>query len=609
MATPHRITYFTHFSFTCISPLFFFARTAWGAHHTHPEHPAVHATVLRKKISTSSSRGTNSIPAARENLVQSFTEGDGYWSSIDRKKYVDQIMNLTTELHDQKSEYTGSIGVGTNHDGKALFQANVVFDTGSTNLWVASKLCNSGVCKSGGRYEEFYDPQTSLTQEDYKGRKGDIDIMFGTGELRGPLNIDTYRVGPMEVKGQPFAMIRDMTGDVFSSFPFEGILGLAFKSLAFGGITPFFERVIDQKVLDNNEFAFYLNADTSQPSALLWGGVDKDLFEGPIVMFPVTQPHYWSMDLVEFRIGDKIFGGTRHPGSNLKKVIVDSGTTYFTAPRAIINGVLEHMQENPCKEVEKYEPMVYVLRGIEGDTFELVVTQETYMVGVAGNENVCRPAFMPLDVNPKYGPALILGEVFMRHFFTVFSRGSGAENEARIGIAQAKIGAPVKVSSNADKPMPSKREIQEVTQQFTSGHIIDGTHGTVPILAEQGSKQRKDSPQRHDASHRQHKSHLTSLKTPHGAHRYKGRLFAPFIQEGEEDRAVASGKEAGAVAVKDNEAEVRRVNYHVQRSTTHGGSHEQSKGLLRREPEHLIKVKDPSHDRPGVFSGVDEMIE
>ena len=61
------------------------------------------------------------------------------------------------------------------------------------------------------------------------------------------------------------------------------------------------------------------------------------------------------------------------------------------------------------------------------------------MVGVAGNENVCRPAFMPLDVNNKYGPALILGEVFMRHFFTVFSRGDGNPENARIGVAPAKL--------------------------------------------------------------------------------------------------------------------------------------------------------------------------
>ena len=36
------------------------------------------------------------------------------------------------------------------------------------------------------------------------------------------------------------------------------------------------------------------------------GGVDKDLYEGPITMFPVVQLHYWSIELVEFKIGDVI---------------------------------------------------------------------------------------------------------------------------------------------------------------------------------------------------------------------------------------------------------------------------------------------------------------
>lgn len=64
------------------------------------------------------------------------------------------------------------------------------------------------------------------------------------------------------------------------------------------------------------------------------------------------------------------------------------------------------------------------------------MSQETYMAWTPflsanhnGNEvmdeyDSCRPAFMKLDIKRKsYGPAMILGEVFMRHFFTVFSRG------------------------------------------------------------------------------------------------------------------------------------------------------------------------------------------
>jgi len=350
---------------------------------------------------------------------------------------------LTTPLEDMSSEYTGVIGVGTNKEGKAQFEARVVFDTGSTNLWVASVLCKEYPCKAEDQ-DRFYDPDKSSSQETYTGgRTKDIDIMFGTGELKGPLHVDTYRVGPMAVEQQPFAMIREMSGDVFSSFAFEGILGLAFPSLSFGGIEPFFERVIRNKLLKKNEFAFYLNTDSTQPSALLWGGVDKDLFEGDIVMFPVVKPHYWALELIDFRIGDKsLLQDEDHPKS--RYLIIDSGTTYFTAPSGVYDEVMEHFPQAACGEVENYQPLTYVLKSQNDETYRLQVTQETYMVG--DERNSCRPAFMKLDIKKQYGPAMILGEVFMRHFFTVFSRGNGELDQAKVGFARAKMGAKPKIN-------------------------------------------------------------------------------------------------------------------------------------------------------------------
>jgi hypothetical protein len=386
--------------------------------------------------------------------------------AVNAKAYEQRMINISTALEDMKTEYIGSIGVGTNSKGEAQFQARVVFDTGSTNLWVASTLCKEFPCNTE-RGAEFYNPEVSLTQEPFMGESGDIDIMFGTGELRGPLHVDTYRVGPMTVKRQPFAMIREMTGDVFSSFPFEGILGLGFKSLSFGGIKPFLDHVIEQQLLTNNEFAFFFNVDSDQPSALLWGGIDKDLYHGPIRMFPVVQPHYWALDLVDFKVGNTSMSTVGMGGEKVRRLIVDSGTTYFTAPEGLHDQISAQIPEADCDKVTGYPPLTYVLKGDDGDTYELVVSQETYMIG--GYSDSCRPAFMPLDVNEQYGPAMILGEVFMRHFFTVFSRGDGSPDNAKIGFAPAKIGVTPKVqrasqpsflefdeSISKARPQPSK---------------------------------------------------------------------------------------------------------------------------------------------------------
>eukprot|EP00931_Biecheleriopsis_adriatica_P045223 TRINITY_DN25922_c0_g1_i2.p1 TRINITY_DN25922_c0_g1~~TRINITY_DN25922_c0_g1_i2.p1 ORF type:complete len:486 (+),score=100.93 TRINITY_DN25922_c0_g1_i2:212-1459(+) len=341
---------------------------------------------------------------------------------------------LLTPLEDMSSEYTGIIGVGTTKDGKAQFEAQVVFDTGSTNLWVASVLCKDSPCDSASA-SKFYDPAKSVTQAPFlqNGMEtdSDIDIVFGTGELKGPLHVDTYRVGPMAVEAQPFAMIRQMTGEVFATFPFEG-------------------RVIKAKLLKVNEFAFFLNTDSNRPSALLWGGVDKDLFEGPLVMFPVVKPHYWSLELVDIKIGGKSLQDQVPASSKAKYLLVDSGTTYFTAPTEMMDIISEKFPDASCSEVEKYPPLQYVLRSAYNKTYTLEVGQETYMV--SNEHDVCTPAFMPLDIKKKsYGPAMILGEVFMRHFFTVFSRGDGSVDQARVGFARAKVGAEPKVKDGSDE--------------------------------------------------------------------------------------------------------------------------------------------------------------
>lgn len=407
----------------------------WNGLEFHAGHSADHTTALTHRLRRSGSRH-----------VQRSVEVDAHGAT--RPGF-----QLTTPLEDMSSEYTGIIGVGTADDGGAEFEARVVFDTGSTNLWIASVLCKASPCDRNGS-DKFYDPAKSSTSqaflEDGMESDSDIDIVFGTGELKGPLHIDTYRVGPMAVEKQPFAMIREMTGDVFSSFPFEGILGLAFPSLSFGGIEPFFERVIKAKLLKSNEFSFYLNTDSNRPSALLWGGVDKDLFEGSIVMFPVVKPHYWSLELVDFRINGKSLKAHVSPESKAKYVLVDSGTTYFTAPSEMFYSIMKHFPEAPCSDVEDYPPIQYVLRSAHNQTFTLEVSQETYMV--MDEYDSCRPAFMKLDIKRKsYGPAMILGEVFMRHFFTVFSRGNGSLEQAKVGFARAKVGAEPKVSGKMEQ--------------------------------------------------------------------------------------------------------------------------------------------------------------
>lgn len=340
-----------------------------------------------------------------------------------------------TNLRD--SQYVGPIGVGTRRDGSPEARINVVFDTGSTNLWIASTLCTTSDCKSRAQYN----PAKSATAK--TAYPIHLDITFGTGELKGPQVIDDFHVGPYTVKSQTFAIIEQEIGDVFREISFEGILGLAFPSMSARQVEPFFDNVIGQNVLrGRNEFSFYMTRLPTQNSAIFFGGVDERYFEGDITYFPVTAEHYWSVDIIDFRIGNVShvnfleFKSASSTNPRVSKLILDSGTTYFTAPPSLFQKVMDRLPSRLCADVHHYPDLHYTMKDVDGVVHNVVIPPSVYMVSSVGDD-WCELAFMEIPVPDEFGPAFIFGEVFMREWYTVFNRGSSA-GQATIGFAKAR---------------------------------------------------------------------------------------------------------------------------------------------------------------------------
>lgn len=333
------------------------------------------------------------------------------------------------------SQYVGSIGVGTifnGNDYKSQSKIKVVFDTGSTNLWIASTLCSTSDCQSRAQY----DSSSSSTyqrpdQEEF------LDITFGTGELRGPMGADDFHVGGFSVQNQSFALIAEEVGSVFSTIRFEGILGLAFPSMSAKHVTPFFDNIIQQRVLKKNEFSFFFTKLPDTHSAIFFGGVDDRFYQKPIIMFPVTEPHYWTVKLLDMKLGNQTLN-VNEDGTKIDKLIVDTGTTYFTAPSGILNTILDAVPAGRCRDVSNYPPLVYTLQDENMQRHEIHLSPTEYMVTSDSDSDAhCEPAFMEINVPGKHGPAFLFGEVLMRSYFTVFDRQDG-NDKAFIGLAKAK---------------------------------------------------------------------------------------------------------------------------------------------------------------------------
>merc|ERR1719456_1243126 len=120
-------------------------------------------------------------------------------SRLQGKSYS-QMAQTTIGLTNLKdSQYVGRIGVGSNKD-----PINVVFDSGSTNIWIASMDCKEGSCLKHKRYDQS-------TSKTFADSRHTLDVTFGTGNLKGRLGTDTFSIGPYQVQGQNFALIEKET--------------------------------------------------------------------------------------------------------------------------------------------------------------------------------------------------------------------------------------------------------------------------------------------------------------------------------------------------------------------------------------------------------------
>lgn len=287
-----------------------------------------------------------------------------------------------------------------------------------------------------------------------------LNIEFGTGKISGPQAIDDFHIGPFTVYNQTFGMIQTQDGKVFDEVPFEGILGLAFPQMSANGVTPFFDNIIHQHALKKNEFAFYFSPDNPAANAVFWGGVDKRMYTDKVEYYNVTDPYYWSLPLLAFKIGRQELLGENTPeeeGSSFlqdgqassygkPKAIVDTGTTFFTAEGKLYETIMDRLPSASCNTItpRSHPDITYRLLRSDGRPKDFVLTNTQYMTASgSGDDLYCSPAFMKINIPAKHGPAMVLGEVFLRHFFSVFDRANGHERRARIGLAPATSGQHV----------------------------------------------------------------------------------------------------------------------------------------------------------------------
>ena len=184
-----------------------------------------------------------------------------------------------------------------------------------------STQCNSIACYLHTKYD-------SSASSTYKKNGSSFEIRYGSGELSGFVSNDVFQIGDLKVKNQDFAEATSEPGLAFAFGRFDGIMGLGYDTISVNKIVPPFYNMLNQKLLDDPVFAFYLG-DTDDQSEATFGGIDKSHYTGKLTKIPLRRKAYWEVDL------DSITFGEDTAEMENTGVILDTGTSLIALPSTI----------------------------------------------------------------------------------------------------------------------------------------------------------------------------------------------------------------------------------------------------------------------------------
>ncbi|XP_007947634.1 chymosin-like [Orycteropus afer afer] len=308
-------------------------------------------------------------------------------------------------------QYFGKIYIGTPPQ-----EFTVVFDTGSSDFWVPSVYCNSDACQNHHRFN----PSKSST---FQNMGQPLTIQYGTGSMQGFLGYDTVTVSDIVDSHQSVGLSTLEPGYIFTYSEFDGVLGLAYPSLASEYSVPVFDNMMQRHLVAQDLFSVYMNRN-EQGSMLTLGATDSSYYTGSLHWVPVTVQKYW-----QFTVDSITVDGVVVACDGGCQAILDTGTSLLTGPGSdILNiqkviGATQGQYGQFDIDCRRLSSMPTVVFEIHGRQYPLPPSAYTNQ-----EQGSCTSGFQGDNDSQLW----ILGDVFIREYYSVFDRANN-----RVGLAKS----------------------------------------------------------------------------------------------------------------------------------------------------------------------------
>lgn len=237
-------------------------------------------------------------------------------------------------------------------------------------------------------------------------------------------------VGGIKIDNQGFAESVKEPGFTFAFAKFDGILGLGYDTISVQHTVPPFYHMVNRDLVDEPLFSFWL-ADANkgdEGGELVFGGVDPSHYKGEIIWSDIRRKGYW-----EITLDDLKFKGESVDLDPIGAAI-DTGSSLLVGPTTIVELINNELGAKKnwagqytveCSTIPNLPEFCFVFSGKD-----FCLTAEDYILQI---QDSCISGFMGMDIPEPAGPLWIIGDVFLRKYYSIYDLGNN-----RVGLAKSK---------------------------------------------------------------------------------------------------------------------------------------------------------------------------